>query len=208
MFQSGEQTQESRDDLNQRLSFLANELEWFAETCRTIRESPRSAHERLRQLQTIVDEISVGLHTLSHDLHCFILEYTGLAPAVRSYCAEIAKQCQIQIEVHLNISGTLPQGTALCLFLILEEGLSNVIRHSRASKVDVLLEGGVEAVTLSIYDNGVGFEPSNGPASRGTGIFSMREWARILGGSFDVLTRPAQGTLVSIRVPIDSAMTR
>ena len=190
---------EIHDDFSQRLAVLANELEFVS---RIIGESPSEASKRLHQLQSSVGKIGVDLHALSHRLHSSILDYLGLVPAVRSHCAEIAKQYQIQIEVHQNVPRTLSPDTALCLFRIVQEGLRNVIKHSRASRVDILLEGDVQTVSLTISDNGVGFELSSSRASGGIGLISMRERARMLGGTFDVLSRPAQGTQIAVSVPI------
>jgi PAS domain S-box-containing protein len=191
---------EIHDDFSQRLAVLANELEVAR---RIVETSPREASERLLQLQTSVDKISADLHALSHRLHSSILEYLGLAPAVRSYCEEMAKQYQIQIDVHQNVPKTLPPETALCLFRIVQEGIRNVIKHSRASRVDVRLEGGIQVVYLTITDNGVGFDPSSSFASSGIGIISMRERARMLSGTFDVLSQPAHGTRIDVTVPLD-----
>jgi len=190
---------EIHDDFSQRLAVLANELEFVS---RIIGESPSEASARLHQLQTSLGKIGVDLHALSHRLHSSILDHIGLAPAVRSHCAEIAKQYQIQIEVHQDVPRTFPPETALCLFRIVQEGLRNVIKHSRASRVDILLKGGIQAVSLTISDNGVGFVLSSSLESKGIGIISMRERVRMLGGTFDVLSRPAQGTQIAVTVPI------
>jgi PAS domain S-box-containing protein len=189
---------EIHDDFSQRLALLTYELEFVR---KIIEKSPRKARERLQQLQANVDEICVDLHALSRSLHSSVLEYMGLAPAVQSYCAEMAKLCSIEIKVTQNVPGTLPSGTALCLFRILQEGLRNVIKHSRASRADVLLDASVQTVSLTIYDNGIGFDSSKGVGSGGIGIISMRERALMLGGTFDLLSSPGQGTLIAVRVP-------
>jgi PAS domain S-box-containing protein len=190
---------EIHDDFSQRLAVLANELEMVS---RMIEENPSGASKRLHEVQSSVGKIGIDLHGLSHRLHSSILEYIGLSPAVQSYCAEISKQYQIKIEVHQSLPRTLPPDTALCLFRIVQEGLRNVIKHSRASRVDILLEGGIEAVSLTISDNGVGFELLSSLAFAGIGLISMRERARMLGGTFDILSRPGRGTKIIVSVPI------
>jgi PAS domain S-box-containing protein len=190
---------EIHDDFSQRLALLACELEFVR---RMIGESPREASERLHLLQSSVGEIGTDLHALSHSLHSSILEYMGLASAVDSYCTKMARQFQIQIEVHQNIPKTLPPGAALCLFRIVQEALGNAIKHGRASRIDVLLDGGGQAVSLTVYDNGVGFDLSSKLSSGGIGMITMRERARMLGGTFDVLSQPGLGTLIAVRVPI------
>jgi signal transduction histidine kinase len=193
---------EIHDDFSQRLSILTNELELLG---RMIQDSPSEASKRLHRLQTDVCKFGIDLHALSHRLHSSILEHIGLAPAVRSYCEEISEQYRIDIKIHENIPPSLSPDTALCLFRIVQEGLRNVIKHSRASRVEVLLEGGVEAVSLLISDNGAGFEVSSNFPSEGIGIISMRERARMLGGTFELTSRPAQGTQIAVKVPIDTS---
>ena len=94
--------------------------------------------------------------------------------------------------------------TALCLFRIVQEGLRNVRVHSRATKVDVWLQGNTEAISLTLSDNGVGFKLSDCVASHGVGLRGMRERARILGGTFKVQSWPGQGTRIAVTVPLGS----
>lgn len=189
---------ELHDDFSQRLALLTNQLELVR---RMIPEYLREASEQLHELQRSAREIGADLHSLSHRLHSSKLEYLGLAPAVTSYCADIGRQYGIQIKVNQKVPKTISAETALCLFRIVQEGLRNVIKHSRATKVELVLEGDNRAISLTLSDNGVGFEVSNRLASRGIGLLSMRERALMLGGSFEVLSQPTQGTQIAVIVP-------
>jgi PAS domain S-box-containing protein len=193
---------EIHDDFLNRLALLAHELE-FAHNA--IWKSRRELSKRLNHAQIDLRQISTDLHSLSQRLHSAVLEYRGLMPAVRSYCAELTKQYQIQIEIRQNVPDPLSPQIALCLFRIVQEALRNVIKHSRASRVDLFLEGSLQAITLTISDNGVGFEPSSNLASGRIGIMSMRERVRMLGGTFKVLSRPAQGTQIAVTIPMNLA---
>jgi signal transduction histidine kinase len=136
------------------------------------------------------------------------LETLGLTAGVGSFCVEYAAQHAIEINfVHKDVSKSIHPDITLCLFRIVQEGLRNVSKHSRASKVDVLLKGSVDAISLTLSDNGVGFELSNSLASDGIGLRSMRERARMLGGKFEVISQPMQGTQIAVIVPITRART-
>jgi PAS domain S-box-containing protein len=191
---------EIHDDFSQRLAMLAVNLE-LAEDI--IQEA--AAREKLHKSLKDICEIGADLHSLSHRLHSSTLETLGLVTGISSFCVEFAAQYEIEIDfVHKDIPESVHPDTALCLFRIVQEGLRNVSRHSRAAKVDVLLKGSADAILLALSDNGIGFELSHNLASRGIGIRSMRERVRMLGGTFEVLSRPMQGTQITVTVPLNS----
>jgi PAS domain S-box-containing protein len=191
---------EIHDDFSQRLSVLAVNLE-LAEDI--VQEA--TARKKLHKLSNEVRNIGADLHSLSHRLHSSALETLGLTTGIGSFCVEFAAQYELEIDfVHKDIPESIRPDTALCLFRIVQEGLRNVSRHSRASKVDVQLQGSADAISLSLSDNGIGFELWRSLASHGLGIRSMRERARMLGGTFAVLSEPMQGTQISVTVPLNS----
>jgi PAS domain S-box-containing protein len=194
---------ELHDDFSQRLAMLALEFEGAE---KMIQES--ATREALHRLFNQLSELGADLHSLSHRLHSSTLETLGLTAGVGSFCVEYAAQHAIEINfVHKDVSKSIHPDITLCLFRIVQEGLRNVSKHSRASKVDVLLKGSVDAISLTLSDNGVGFELSNSLASDGIGLRSMRERARMLGGKFEVISQPMQGTQIAVIVPITRART-
>jgi signal transduction histidine kinase len=194
---------ELHDDFSQRLAMLALEFEGAE---KMIQES--ATREALHRLFNQLSELGADLHSLSHRLHSSTLETLGLTAGVGSFCVEYAAQHAIEINfVHKDVSKSIHPDITLCLFRIVQEGLRNVSKHSRASKVDVLLKGSVDAISLTLSDNGVGFELSNSLASDGIGLRSMRERARMLRGKFEVISQPMQGTQIAVIVPITRART-
>ena len=189
---------ELHDDFGQRLALLALNLERAEETV----EEPK-VREELHKLSNEIGEIGADLHSVSHRLHSSTLETLGLTAGVRSFCAEFSSQHAIEVEfVHEGLPKSTNPDTALCLFRIVQAGLRNVRTHSRATKVDVRLQGSAEAISLTLSDNGVGFKLSDRVASHGIGLRSMRERARILGGTFTVQSWPGQGTRIAVTVPL------
>ena len=193
---------ELHDDFSQRLALLANQLEIVR---RIVDECPKAAIEQIQALKQDVTEIGVDLHALSRRLHSSKLELLGVARSIASCCAEFAKQEHIEVDFgHRDIPKSLPPETALCLFRIVQEGLRNVGKHSHASKVEVQLTGRGAEISLSLCDNGIGFEPCKVSASHGIGIQSMNERARMVGGRFELRASPMRGTQITVEVPLEN----
>jgi signal transduction histidine kinase len=162
--------------------------------------------EHLRELLERVKEIGADLHTLSHDLHSSKLEILGLPRSVSSFCREFSKQHQIQIDFdQVALPETIPPETALCLFRVVQEGIQNANKHSRASQVEVRLIGSPAGISLILSDNGIGFDLSQDYTTNGIGILSMKERARMLFGTCEIRSAPMKGTQITVNIPIKKA---
>jgi PAS domain S-box-containing protein len=198
----GRLARELHDDFSQRVAMLATDLETLAET---VEDSPAQAKQRIRELWDVVSEIGNDLHVLSHRLHSSVLDALGLTAAIKAYCQEFEKKHAIEINV---IQTKLPKSVSpeinLCVFRILQEGLRNVIKHSRASRVEVRLQRHNGTISLDVSDNGAGFDPSKSYLSNGIGIQSMRERVRMFNGTFEVRSGTMRGTQIAVTVPLKS----
>ena len=191
---------ELHDDFIQRLALLAIELQLILDA---MGNSQSKASERLRKLLKTVNEIGEDVHSLSHALHSSKLEVLGLFRSVSSFCQEFSKQHKIQIAFDkADLPEPIPSEITLCLFRIVQEGLQNVNKHSRASRVEVRLTGRPTEISLSLSDNGVGFDLSQNYASNGIGILSMKERARMLDGTFKIRSAPMKGTQITVNIPL------
>jgi signal transduction histidine kinase len=139
-------------------------------------------------------------------LHSSKLETLGLAPSINSLCVEFAKQHRIRIQFgHANVPSQVSSDTALYLFRIAQEGLHNVRKHSGASEVSVHLKADSDTICLTVLDNGRGIEADGNHSSKGIGIESMKERARLLGGRLEIQSRPwVEGTQIRVVVPMTS----
>jgi PAS domain S-box-containing protein len=194
---------ELHDDFSQRMAVQAVELQIILDG---VGNSQPNISEHLRELLKRVKEIGADLHTLSHDLHSSKLEILGLSRSVSSFCREFSKQHQIQIDFdQVALPETIPPETALCLFRVVQEGIQNANKHSRASQVEVRLTGGPAGISLILSDNGVGFDLSQNYTTNGIGILSMKERARMLFGTFEIRSAPMKGTQITVNIPIKKA---
>jgi PAS domain S-box-containing protein len=191
---------ELHDDLNQRLAMLSIELEQLGQ------HLPRSADElrqRTRELWTRVHDISAEVHRLSYQLHPSKLDTLGLVAAVRSLCKEISERQVLGVEFsHRRVPGAIHKDVALCLFRVVQEGLSNAIKHSGAQGAKVELIGSPEEIHLRISDSGAGFSVVDVKEKGGLGLVSMQERLRLMGGELSIESQPGRGTRIEARVPL------
>ncbi|WP_409342414.1 histidine kinase [Paenibacillus sp. MBLB4367] len=158
-----------------------------------------------RQIQLIEEMSAVAqseMRALLLHLRPVHLEGKRLAQALLELLQELQAKVPIQIDWEMDEAIQLAKGIEDHLFRIVQEALSNALRHSKASKLEIrLVRPAADAVRLVIRDNGVGFElDSQKHASYG--LVSMKERVNEIGGSLNLVTAPDKGTRIDIRVPI------
>jgi len=132
----------------------------------------------------------------------------GLAAALQRFSIVLAPQTP---SIRLDFAGYRPQSVRLeeSLYLICREALSNAIRHSGANRVDVRATVDGDVLTLSVQDEGRGFDPaeSSERSEHGIGLHTMSERAAVLGGVCEIRSSPGRGTTVCIRLPLLAMMS-
>ena len=191
---------ELHDDFSQRLALLALGLENASEA---LPDSPRTAKQQLQELINSAGELGADIHTVSHRLHSATLESLGLGPGVSSLCKEFTDRYGIEIDYSAdNIPRIVDPDVALCLFRIVQEALQNLRKHSGAARAEVRLIKRADKISVSVYDQGKGFDMSAMKAHGGLGIQSMGERARLLSGRFEIRSKPGRGTRVEVAIPL------
>jgi signal transduction histidine kinase len=89
----------------------------------------------------------------------------------------------------------------LYIYRIIQESLRNIVSHARATEVDISLVGKDDAIHLSLKDNGIGFNPLK-VKKGGLGLVSMKERVYLVHGDFSIQSRPGQGTVIEVLVPL------
>ncbi len=169
------------------------------------RELPPRNRERLGMIKGLLDRIAEQLQHLSHELYPTILDHLGLLPALE-YLAEVAaKRTGLRITVEGAVEGRLPPPIETALYRIVQDALSNVTRHARATTVGVKLEREGDRLRCVIRDDGVGFDASVALArmgERGLGLMGIRERLSAIGGTFQVRSASGQGTELLATIPL------
>jgi PAS domain S-box-containing protein len=194
---------ELHDDFSQRVALVATKLQIILGA---VGDSRSKLRANLQDVLKRVNEIAADVHSLSHSLHSSKLEILGLSRTVSSFCREFSKQHNIQIDFkEAALPHLVPSEAALSLFRAVQEGLQNVNKHSRASRVEVRLTGSLTEISLTLSDNGIGLDLSRNYASNGIGILSMNERARMLHGTFEIQSTLTKGTQITMKIPFDNA---
>jgi signal transduction histidine kinase len=197
---------EIHDDFSQRLALIALELESAEET---IGISPAEAIQQVHNVLNSASEIGADLHTLSHRLHSSTLERLGLVPGITSLCNEFAAQQGIEVDLLTDaVPRSVHPDVALCLFRIVQEGLRNLKKHSGAAKAQVRLHRLGDRLVVMVYDDGTGFSAHDLGSKEGIGIRSMEERADLLGGRFEIHSKPGKGTRIDAWVPLEPKLER
>jgi len=191
---------ELHDQLGQELALLSIEIEQL------IQKAPESQAKQLRKLTTKTRAISTYVQTLSHQLHPSQLQHLGLVAAARSLCKEVSKASGIQIDFsHTSVPSPIPQDVSICLFRVLQESLTNIVKHSEAQAAQVEFAGGSDKLHLRVCDSGVGFSPESVGNDGGLGFVSMRERLSLVGGELLIESQPSVGTQIEVCVPLNSS---
>lgn len=161
-----------------------------------------AAREALASVRAIVERALGQLKTVIYDLRPAMLEDLGLAAALRWYINARVSQPGLEVITKIvNEERRLAPDLETALYRVAQEALGNAARHSGATRVDVTLEYNPGFIVLGVFDNGTGFDLA-GARGRGLGLLSMQERVTMLGGRFNIVTEPGQGTRVYAVVPI------
>lgn len=148
----------------------------------------------------LVDEAIGNVRQMSQLLRPTILDDFGLEAGLRWLADGFAARTGIEVTLDSSYPGRLPDETETHLFRISQEALTNVARHAGAKHVRMKLAPAGADIVLSIEDDGRGLSAT--PAGRGLGLIGMRARARSAGGDANVQSRPGQGVLIEVRVPL------
>jgi NarL family two-component system sensor histidine kinase LiaS len=154
-----------------------------------------AAGERLNKTEKLVQQAQQELTSLIRELRPVALEGKGLVAALRELLPQWSQQNEIVANLHVGEFQALPVTVEEALFRVVQEALSNIARHSQASLVQITLNVTDETISLSVQDNGQGFDLTH-LEHRGVGLHSMQERMKALGGDLKLESAPGEGTQI------------
>jgi two-component system sensor histidine kinase UhpB len=194
---------ELHDGVCQEIAAVAVDASYLRQRLSAL--SARDAEQILHSIEQRTAAIAESLRRLSHGLHPSLLHHIGLVAALQAHCAEVQRQYELQIAVIADEDvDVASRSTSLSLFRIAQEALRNSARHAHARCATVSLARTRSHLTLTVTDDGVGFDLDRMPASGGLGIVSMQERARLARGDVIIHSEPGRGTTIEARVPLGS----
>ena len=157
---------------------------------------------RVAELMQRTDAVIDGLHRLAVDLRPASLDHLGLEAALRQLARSTGSRLGLAVRFKALALGKerLPAAVETGLYRIVQEALTNVERHARATRVDVLIQRREDRVTVTVEDDGVGFTPEPGQRGNQLGLLGLRERAEALGGTLTLESAPGTGTTVVVEV--------
>jgi signal transduction histidine kinase len=157
-------------------------------------------------MDLVVDNVMENLHRLAMDLRPASLDHLGLEAALRQHIQTLQEKLSLEIKFGIfRVNERLPANMEIALYRIVQEALNNVVRHARATRVDVIIQRRDDILILIVEDNGVGYDPAVAMKSDRLGLFGMRERAEMLGGKLVVESAAGKGTTVFVEVPYASS---
>lgn len=154
------------------------------------------------EMITVIDETIPAVRKISSDLRPRILDELGLIPAIEWMIEELIKKTGIKCRLESNAPFTDQKlSQSIAIFRIVQEALSNAIRHSGASKTLVKISGKKKSFVICVRDNGCGIRESKITSPKSLGIIEMRERALLIGGYLIIRGIEGQGTQVILTIP-------
>jgi PAS domain S-box-containing protein len=191
---------ELHDELAQSLTALKMDVSWLAG-----RLPPEDGRARMKveRMKGLVDSTVTSVRQLAHDLRPAMLDDLGIVPAIEHLLHEFSERTGVVVELDADahaIEFREPLTTAV--YRMVQEALTNVARHARATEVRVAIRAEGDELDVSARDNGVGISAEKLQGRKSLGILGIKERARTLGGSAEIHSPGDGGTVVEIRVPV------
>ena len=155
----------------------------------------------------IVNNLIIDLKRIALDLRPSMLDHLGLEATLHAYIKEFKSRTKLDVAYDISmLNKRLPIDIEITLYRIIQEALTNIVKHSSANKIGIDIKEQNERINILIQDNGQGFsvDKAFNPETRGIsfGIIGMQERVKNLGGDFEISSEKGKGTKLSLYVPI------
>ena len=186
---------ELHDELGQRLTALKLELA-------SLKAGSRTPAARVGAMLEMLDDTVASVRRISADLRPLMLDDLGLNAAIEWLARDVARRTGIEVAVQLEDSDPkLDDRATIALYRMVQEALTNVARHARATEVQVAVREREGFLTLTVHDNGSGFAEPAARKQGSFGLMGMRERALMLGGEMQIDNPPEGGARITVRLP-------
>jgi PAS domain S-box-containing protein len=191
---------EIHDELGHALTAIKLELAWILKK-KFLRHDIMI--EKVRKMNELIESTIRKVRTISSDLRPSVLDHFGLEAALEWQASEFQKRSAVRCKIHLDKEAiNIDEKTSTAIFRIFQEVLTNIAKHAKASRVDVVLEKNHNNIVLKVRDNGKGFKLEKTKKTQSLGILGMTERANAIGGELSINSVIGVGTTVMLIVPL------
>src|SRR5882724_5575219 len=171
-------------------------------------ELPEAQQGQVTRIRELLNEVEKHLRRYSHELRPTILDDLGWVPAIHFLADGISKRAKIPIRIEATFSGRLPGAIETALYRIVQEALTNAVKHAEAKNIWIRARKEHLVLCCSIRDDGAGFDPHQAQTAshrKGLGLIAMQESVSAIGGTLQIESRPGHGTELFIRLPLEDS---
>jgi len=191
--------QEIHDELGQVLTALKMDLRWME---KRLEPSQNRFQQKLREMIGLTDQTIEKVQRLSSQLRPRMLDDLGLTAAIEWLGADFSRRTRIRCKVTVELTESRIGGNSTTvIFRMVQEALTNVERHARASTAVVELREVQERIEIRVQDNGVGIAEGQADGPKSFGLIGIKERAQGLDGEVSIRGEPGKGTTVAISIP-------
>jgi two-component system NarL family sensor kinase len=168
-------------------------------------ELPFVDDEQRKRFEKVINLVDYGfkeVRTISHNMMPWALHKTGLAQVVKQFIENIENEAIAINFFSRGFDAPFDDTTEIILYRVLQESVNNVMKHANASRLDISLIRDKDNISLTIEDNGKGFDASNPGINKGMGLSNLRSRINFLNGKVELDSQVGKGTLVSVYIPV------
>jgi PAS domain S-box-containing protein len=191
---------EIHDELGQQLTAIKMDIAWID---KKVPDDNPLLKNKLKNVITLLDGSNQSIRRILSELRPGILDNHGLLDALEWLNRQVSSTTGLAVQFNSNeIKTNLPEPITTCIFRVYQEALTNIIRYAGAAKVLASLLIDDNVINVSIEDDGKGFDPASVQVNKSFGILGMKERVLSLGGNFELLSSPGEGTKIFISLPL------
>jgi PAS domain S-box-containing protein len=193
---------EMHDQFGEQLTALSTRIRMLKDAC----AEPSDVRTHVNALERVAQQLDRDVDHLVWELRPTALDDLGLRAALTNYVQDWSKRVGIAADLHTSglLDERLSSEVETTLYRIAQEALTNVAKHARAARVDVILERRPDYVLLIVEDDGVGFDAAAGHGTEGFGLAGMQERASLVGATLEIESSPENGTTILVRMAAGS----
>ena len=187
------------DGVGQMLTAVKMNLEGLTDRIMIANPDDKNVYEKVKLL---LEESCKEVRNVSHNIMPNALLKSGLGTAIKDFIEKVNNE---KLQINLSVTGIhekLSSSIEIVVYRVIQECVNNVIKHSKADRLDIAIIKDIDGLNVTIEDNGSGFNLSNLNHAKGIGMRNIRTRIEYLKGSLDIDTKPGKGTLIAFNIPI------
>lgn len=192
-------------DLHDGVGSMLSNLRMNINRLNSIVGNDPSVHKMTEQCSTLIDKTISDVRSIAHSLSPSGLELFGLAGALEELCDSINQSGQLSISIENNLRNfkKLDPNTSLALYRVLQEFMSNTVRHAEASTALIRFSEQDNSLLINYKDDGKGFAHDAGVKKAGMGMYNIESRLGMIGAKYTIASSPGEGFSASIVAPLN-----